>query len=126
MCDNPKTNPWEVLIDPAIARIVIAHTQECALAKGVEYLVQDIPELAKLPREDLKKFAKGGVSEHTAAAPIAEGDLAHIEFDVSRLKKLPEAELRELLQAKLVARIIQDIRKLEINRPIPDWCYAFF
>jgi hypothetical protein len=50
----------------------------------------------------------------------------HIECDVERLKKLSTEELTDLLGNKLVPRIIDDLKKLELNRPVPDWCYAFF
>ena len=122
MCDNPDKNPWEALIDPAIVRIILDQVVD----GGVKRLVREFPALAKAPPEDLEKFVKGVESQRAARKQAVESNLAHIDFDVSRLKNLPEDKLRGLLQNKLVPRIIEDMKKLEVERPIPDWCYAFF
>jgi hypothetical protein len=126
MCDNPKTDPWEIIIDPAIARIVLAHSLEKLPRDKAEQLAREIPELANFPPEAINKFIKGVRGQRRATKNVPEGNLAHVVFDVEKLKNLPEAELQRLLQNKLIPRIIQDIKKLELERPIPDWCYAFF
>jgi hypothetical protein len=126
MCDNPNRDPWEVLINPAFVETILYAVLSKTLEKGIDTMQLEIPELKKIPREDLEILIKGIERKKAAREDGSEGKLAHVEFDIQKIKKLSEKELTELLGRKLVPRIIEDIKKLEVNRPIPDWCYAFF
>lgn len=126
MCDNPNKDPWEVYIDPEILMRILPELYKKVLNKGVNELKSEFSSLKDIPQEKLVKFFRGVEQKKAAKEGELEKNIAHIEFDIDRIKMLKEEELRDLLGKKLVPRIIQDIKKLEINRPIPDWCYAFF
>jgi hypothetical protein len=126
MCDNPEVDAWHVEVDPALVRVVLESLRSKVNEKGLEYLQSEIPGLKTVPRESLLKILEVPAgSEHTKGG-LSQHDLMHMEFDVERLKRLSAEELRHLLGNKLVPRIIDDLKNLELNRPVPDWCYAFF
>jgi hypothetical protein len=116
MCDNPEKNPWEVLVDPAMVRLVLAGVRDRVRESGVEQLRSDFPALSTVSREDLVGFLKGIERDQATEQVKSARDLAHVEFDVHRLKELSEDQLRDLLQKKLVARIIEDVKTLELDR----------
>jgi hypothetical protein len=126
MCDDPDKSPWDVLLDPALVLAILPEVLNRVLDKGVEQLQSEIPALKDIPRERLVGFLRGIERKKAVMEGTLESDLVHMEFDIHRLKKLSERELGELLGNKLVPRIVEDIKKLEVERPIPDWCYAFF
>lgn len=126
MCDNPDMNPWDVLVNPILTQNILENLMVRAREEGIEQIQKDLPSLENVSSDELQSFFRGIESKKVAIDDGTEMKLAHIEFDIDRLKELPERELQDLLSQKLVSRIIKDIQELEINRPIPDWCYAFF
>ena len=126
MCDNPDKNPWDVYVNPALAQGILEELLDRVLEGGIEQIRDELPVLQRVPREELKRFFRGVERRKVTLETGLDKNLAHIEFDMDRIKKLSESELEELLGQKLMPRIIQDIKELELNRPIPDWCYAFF
>jgi hypothetical protein len=126
MCDNPDRNPWDVYVNPALTQSILEGLLDRVLEGGIEQVQHELPTLDRAPREELKRLFRGVERKKATMEAGLDRNLAHIEFDIDRIKRLSEEELKELLAQKLVPRIIEDIKELEVNRPIPDWCYAFF